>query len=157
MALHDFHWIVPGLAQGSFPGNSGIRGAAHFDKTIFDTFDVVVLCAEELQSRVQAPEGKALFKIPLDDDIYRPIPDDVGEVLHDAAARLTTYCAGGQSVLTTCAEGRNRSGVMTALILMYGYGMDAGTAIKLIRKKRPKGCLGNPMFEQFLRTATIHR
>jgi protein-tyrosine phosphatase len=151
----DFHWIVPDLAQGAFPGEDSIGRAGQFDKSIFSTFDVVVLCAEELQPRIQSPPGKEIFNLPMDDDIYRPVPEEVADILHDAAKRLTTYCAYGHKVLTTCAEGRNRSGIITALILMYGYSMPPTEAIKLIRRKRPKGCLGNPMFEQFLLTTPL--
>ena len=146
MANLDFHWIVPDLAQG---------GKVSAPKSAFETFDVVAFCAEELQPRIKAPKGKAIFRIPLDDDIYRPIPEEVGEILHESAKALCTYCAGGKKVLTTCQEGRNRSGVMTALILMYGYSMKPDTAIKLIRKKRPVDALANPMFVQFLRTTQL--
>lgn len=151
----DFHWIVPDLAQGAFPGEDSVGRAGRLDKSIFDTFDVLVLCAEELQPRAKAPSGKEIFKLPMDDDIYRPIPDEVQDILHEAAKRLVTYCAHGQKVLTTCAEGRNRSGIVTGLMLMYGYNMKPREAITLIRRKRPKDCLGNPMFEQFLLTTPL--
>lgn len=146
MANLDFHWIVPDLAQGGYPEPPN---------SAFDTFDVVAFCAEELQPHIKAPRGKALFKIPLDDDFYRPIPEEVGDLLHAAAKALCTYCVAGKKVLTTCQEGRNRSGVMTALILMYGYGMKPATAITLIRRKRPVDALANPMFVQFLMTTQL--
>jgi len=37
------------------------------------------------------------------------------------------------------------------------YGMKAPDAIKLIRQKRDKDALCNPMFEQFLLTADLYR
>ena len=147
MALEDFHWIVPDLAQGSYPDPV---------KDSFDVFDVVVLCAEELQSpRTKAPSGKHIFRVPLDDDIYRPLPEDVGDVLHEVAKRLATYCAGGNKVLVTCAQGWNRSGIVNALVLMYGYQMPPKKAIDLIRKKRSSDALCNPMFEQYILTTTL--
>lgn len=143
---HDYHWIIPGLAQGSYPDPP---------KSAFQTFDVVVFCAEELQPRIQPPPGKHMFKLPLDDDIYRPIPPEVSAILHQAAHSIATYLASGNKVLITCAQGVNRSGLMSALTLMYALRMSPRDAIKLIRSKRKTNdpdlyALCNPMFEQYL-------
>jgi protein-tyrosine phosphatase len=142
----DFNWIVPGLAQGSFPEPP---------ESAFAHFDVVVLAAEELQApRARAPAGCFLFRLPLDDDIYRPVPPEVGDVLHQTGYALATYLAGGQRVLTTCAQGRNRSGILSALTLMYALRMPPHDAIKLIQSKR-KWALSNTMFTQWLEATNL--
>ena len=138
----DIDWIVPGLAQGSYPEPP---------ESAFETFDVVVFAAEELQPNIQAPAGCFIFKLPMDDDIYRPVPPEVGDVLHQTAYALASYLAAGNKVLTTCAQGRNRSGILSALTMMYCYRMPANDAIKIIQRKR-KWALVNTMFTQWLQT-----
>lgn len=145
VAKLDFHWIVPNLAQGSYPDPP---------KSAFEHFDVVVFAAEELQPRFKAPQGCYLFKVPLDDDPYRPLPVEVQKILHEAAQRISAFLLQGHKVLITCAAGRNRSGVITALVLMYCFKMSPPDAIRLIRRKRTgHDALANPMFEQFLLNA----
>lgn len=59
----------------------------------------------------------------------------------------------GRRVLTRCQAGWNRSGLITALILILdGYSAEA--AIDLIRRQRSRDALCNPRFERFLRTVT---
>lgn len=137
----EYSWIINNLAQGSFPGTA---------KTAFDNFDVIVLCAEEHQPKWKVPNGKYLFKMPLDDDCYQQVPLEVGRIVCEVAHAAGSYHVAGMRVLTSCHQGRNRSGITTALILMMFYGMDAKRAIDLIRSQRNDDCIGNPMFEQFL-------
>jgi protein-tyrosine phosphatase len=143
----DFNWIVPNLAQGSFP-----RPAAE----AFKIFNVIVYCAEEMQPRMKPPAGKFIFKIPLDDDIYRPVPADVGNLLHTAAKSIASYHLAGHPTLVTCAQGRNRSGLMNGLVLRYAYNMPARDVVKLIQHKRADA-LSNPMFEQYLLATSLRR
>lgn len=142
----DYHWIVPGIAQGSYPDPP---------KAAFRDFDVVVFCAEEHQPRIKPPPGKLIFKLPLDDDIYRPIPPEVHQILHQAAQSLASYHTNGKKLLITCAQGVNRSGLMTALTMAYSLRMPMRETINIIRRKRKSGdpdlyALCNPMFEQYL-------
>lgn len=137
----NYDWIITGLAQGNFPGDT---------KTAFADFDVVMLCAEEHQPRWKVPAGKFAFKIPLDDDPYQPVPLDVGQVIVQQSIAAGTYHMAGHPLLTTCHQGRNRSGICTAIILMHFYKMKPQEAIDLIRSRRNNDCIGNPMFEQFL-------
>jgi protein-tyrosine phosphatase len=138
----DYHWIVPGLAQGAYPDPP---------QAAFEVFDVVAFMAEELQPHIQLPRGKFVFKLPLDDDVYRPVPPAVGQALHQTAAAISTYLAAGHHVLSTCAQGRNRSGILTALILMHTYRMTPEQAIKLVQQnRRGHDALANTMFTQWL-------
>lgn len=145
MAKHDYDWIVPGqLAQGAFPDPP---------QSIFSDFDILVLCAEEIQPRIVTPAGKFVFRLPFDDDIYRPVPAEAGRIFHQAAASLAQHLATGNRILVTCAQGRNRSGLITTLTMMYAYGMPASDAISIIRRRRNPHCLNNTMFEQWLLAA----
>lgn len=138
----NYNWIVHNFAQGNFPGTRELA---------FQDFDVVVLCAEEHQPSWRSGGGKFVFRLPLDDDPYRPLPPDVQKVIIDTAHAVATYHASGHPVVSTCHMGHNRSGLVTCLVLMECYGMSADDAIRLVRDKRGDDCIGNPMFEQFLR------
>lgn len=139
----DFSWIIPGLAQGNFPGDP---------RTAFSSFNVVMLCAEEHQPRWKVPDPRRnfLFKLPLDDDPYQPVPLDVGRAVVQTAKAAGSYHMAGHPLITTCHMGHNRSGICTAIILMHFYRMSPQQAIALIRQRRNNDCIGNPMFEQFL-------
>jgi protein-tyrosine phosphatase len=141
----EFHWINPFLAQGSYPRPP---------EAVWGKFDALVLCAEELQPKIRIPSGKKLFRFPIDDDIYRPVPKQVGVLAHQLARQLATLLRANKKVLITCAQGVNRSGLIAALALMYAYRMSAAQAIAMLRDKRKVGGgiypLMNPMFEHFL-------
>lgn len=142
MAL-DFDWIIPGLAQGSYP--RPLR--APYEQG----FDVVVFCAMEKQpKRLQPPEGKSAILFPMDDNLYTPVTLDDAEQLHQLAAKLASYLRGRQNVLVTCREGRNRSGIVSALTLMRYRRMSPEKAIETVRRNRSKPALTNPMFERYL-------
>lgn len=143
----EYHWILHNLAQGSYPKPP---------KSAFKDFDVLVLCAEEHQPRVQTPNGKYVFKLPLDDDPYQQLPVEAVQVILQTAQGVGSYLRGGARVVTTCHQGLNRSGLITALLLMQCYGMKSKDAIKLIRQKRDKDALCNPMFEQFLHSVDLY-
>lgn len=145
MSQLDFNWIVPNLAQGSYPKPVALG---------FSQFNIIVFCAEELQPRTAPPRGKMMYKIPLDDDIYRPVPREVGEVLHANAKSIASHHLQGHPTLVTCAQGLNRSGIMSGLILMYAYRMPGKEAVRLIQSRR-KDALCNPMFEQYLLTTRL--
>lgn len=140
--MRPFDFITANVAQGSYPEPLN---------DIFHHVDVLVLCAEELQARTaKAPPGKLIVRLGYDDDFYRPIPAEAGQIFHAHAKSLARHALAGRKVLVTCAMGLNRSGLMTALTLMHGYKMSAANAIKLIRGRRSPDCLSNPMFERWL-------
>jgi protein-tyrosine phosphatase len=119
--------------------------------TAFQHADILVLCAEEHQAKtLKAPPGKAIIRLGFDDDTYRPIPPEAGKIFHAHAQQLGKAALSGRKLMITCAMGLNRSGLITALTLMHGYRMRPSEAIKLIRGRRSKDCLCNPMFEQWL-------
>lgn len=110
-------------------------------------FDCVVLMAKEYQ-----PAG-CFFYV---DDICAPIDDDE---LTRKEARLVIMAAREtilrlkrrQRVLVTCMAGLNRSGLVCALSLMFGNGMNPDDAVALIRAARGSEALSNPSFVNFLK------
>lgn len=143
----NFHWVVPGLAQGSYPNPP---------ETAFHDFDVLVLCAEEHQApRLKLPKGKLVFRVPLDDDPYRQLPAEVAQIVMHTANAVGSHLVSGKKTLVTCHMGLNRSGMVTALVLMQYFRMSAKDAIRLIRQKRDRDALMNPMFEQFLSNVRV--
>ncbi len=56
----------------------------------------------------------------------------------------------GRRVLVRCQAGWNRSGLVTALIMMR-HGHNPDSAIELIRSQRSRFALGNETFEQWLK------
>ncbi len=145
MSALDFDWIIPGLGQGSYPEPLIAPYEAGFD--------VVVFAAEELQpKRFRPPRGKTVILVPMDDTEYSPITYDDDRKLREISRGLARHIRAGRKVLTTCAQGRNRSGLLSALT-MVRLGHDPKKAIQTVKRKRnaPSGeALTNMMFERYI-------
>lgn len=61
------------------------------------------------------------------------------------------HWASGRRVLVRCAGGMNRSGLITAMVLMRA-GHSADAAISLVRKGRSEDALSNSSFVRYLRS-----
>ena len=143
----DAHEITPGLWQGSFPplGNAVRQGG----------FDLLVLCARELQQPSIDFHNVAVIHAPNDDsEAYGPLTREKLRVAIRAARKVAKAVKRGEQVLVTCALGMNRSGLVSALALHLLYGWPGGQCLKWVRKHRPtKGrCppLSNPDFIEAL-------
>jgi len=141
MSTLDFHWIIPGLAQGSYPRPP---------ISAFGPFDIVVFCAEELQPQLRAlPRTKQAVYVPMDDDPYKPVPALIQKKVAAIGTALAQEIRAGRRVLVTCAMGANRSGLVTGMTLV-ALGHKGHTAVDLIRAKRILGggqkALFNPIF-----------
>ena len=71
--------------------------------------------------------------------------------LHDLVKIAHTDWRAGDRVLIRCQAGINRSSLVAALVLIRD-GMDAQSAIELLRNKRAGGVLRNSFFEDWLLT-----
>lgn len=148
--------IYPGLWQGGWPPPGdwlNRRG-----------FSTLVLCAVEYQPPTVVPPqvanivglrardpwpGIEVVYAPNDDDIFTPPPR---EVLHDAlrAARIVaTRLAQKRKVLVTCWQGKNRSGLVSAMALFLHLGISGQEATRIVQRKRA-GALRNPVFVSLL-------
>ncbi len=84
--------------------------------------------------------------------IWLPIPDgkeiNLPGLLDVVEGAVRTIRAGG-TVLTICHAGRNRSGLVSTLIVHRLLGCSGEKALQLVRAKRPRA-VANPVFEKIL-------
>jgi protein-tyrosine phosphatase len=138
--MMDATCIIPGLYQGSIP----VTG----DELRNRGFHTLILCAEEHQpSSVNFP-GLKVVHAPNDDNGSQPTSKEMRIALQ-AADVVARDVAKGKNVLVTCMQGRNRSGLVTALAVSRLTGMSGRQSIRLVKHLR-KNALTNPAFCQVL-------
>jgi protein-tyrosine phosphatase len=135
----DCHAITPNLYFGSKP-----------EVGEYNNVDVIVLCAREYQPIGPLFQGVRVIHAPLDDDDSRPLQPSEIEIIVEACRKIAYYLSQDQVVLVTCLAGCNRSGLITAISAMIGYGWDAETTIQRLRAAR-SCALFNRVFEAFVR------
>jgi len=124
------------------------QGAAPDPLKSYDGFDVLVLCAREVQPRFRRFKG-TVIRAPFVDT---PYPTDVERKIAIRAAReVAKRLRKGQKVLVTCAAGLNRSGLVVALALRMATQMHPEEIIRRIRAARGERALSNPAFERIVR------
>jgi protein-tyrosine phosphatase len=132
----DAHRITSCLWQGANPPQGAALHAAGVN--------VLVLCAMEHQAPAHAYPGVDVIRAPMDDSSVVP-----QQIAMSAARLATTRCCRGQRVLIACNQGRNRSGLVSALVLWnLGYGTGKRCADR-VRGRRP-GALTNSAFYAWL-------
>lgn len=124
-----------------------VGGKPPLDRDLPD-FDVLVLCAEEIQPK-QVGFGRQLIRCPLPDAQLTP-----GEArLAISRARVVAAeLAAGKRVLVTCYAGWNRSALVAGLALATITRMTAGEIVVLIRGRRSPSALGNRHFVRLIET-----
>lgn len=123
----DAQEIAPGLWMGSMPpvGRTLARSG----------FDVLVLCAYEHQPSEDCFPGIDVIRVHLDDNGRLPSKHHLYQAF-ELSNRLTSMIRGGQNCLVTCAQGRNRSGLVTALTLIRMTGCSGKEAVKAVKERR---------------------
>lgn len=125
-------------------------------KNPHDTVKVIGLFAEEFQPH--DPFGHyELLKLGYGDR-YRASPVELSKIANiadGASDTLADRIRSGKSVLSSCAAGINRSGLVSALTLMKLTGMDPESAIDQVRERRGEHygmiALANPNFVEIVR------
>lgn len=121
------------------------------------TFDLVVLCAEELEEMfafyldVHPQLRKRAHFAPNDDGVLNRKRIDVAVKAANVAAKVYKR---GERVLVTCQAGRNRSGLVNALALHLVSGISGREAAQIVQAKRVRAngpALSNDHFVEFLR------
>lgn len=143
----DADEIVPGLWQGSWPSFGSVVSNAGFH--------TLVLTARELQYPAELYHGVKVIHAPNDDNEERyPFTREKLAVALQAAREVVTDIQSGKKVLVTCAAGKNRSGLVSALTLHLLYGWPGSDCAALVRRKRIPldglPALSNPVFSQAL-------
>jgi hypothetical protein len=113
-------------------------------------FDCLVLAAREYQVPWLFPGVRTALAV-MDDDGSPMTREEAAEAVR-AAGKTIRWLSQGMRVLVTCFAGRNRSGLITALALCKGGGLDPDRAIYAIRMARGPDAFRNPYFEAFLRS-----
>lgn len=125
--------LWPKLYQGSYPLTPIARAGFH----------VLVLCAQEAQSRSDEP-GLLTLRCPLNDN-----GDDITRAEWRRAVemgrRVAALVASGRRTLVTCAAGRNRSGLVCAIALYELSLLSGKQCVEHIRVRR-LGALTNDSF-----------
>ncbi len=144
----DAHRLMARLWQGSVP----LSGALLRDLG----FDVVVLCAEELQTPddfsvagINPPPDLVevgVYRCPLDD---ARLTEAEASRAHSASVALARMHREGKRILVTCAQGRNRSGLVAALTMRLLLGCTGSHAASIVRMVRPRA-LTNHWFRDYL-------
>lgn len=144
MKALDYNKIWARLYQGSRP----------VDLTCdYAPFSMVVLCSEEWQPELPNYKGR-LIRAGFNDTVT-PTQKDLQTAVAAAEIVFSELVKGG-TVLVTCTAGRNRSGLVTGLVL--GRKLPAQDVVTAIRAARGPQALSNPMFlELVARTAISAR
>lgn len=123
-----------------------VGGKPPFDRDLPE-FDVLVLCAKELQPARVAFHGRVL---------RCPLPDDALDHQELARAVLSAKAVGdhllrGQRALVTCHMGLNRSALVAGLALARATKMTAAEIIARIRHRRSANALFNVHFQDIIK------
>lgn len=111
--------------------------------------DALVLAAKEFQPSAQSFPDIDVLHAPMDDDFHgMPVGDK--ERALNAASWTARQVKRGKTVLVTCWQGRNRSGIITALALLLLKQASPDQAVHLIRAARGPLALSNPHFRKLL-------
>lgn len=112
-------------------------------------FRVLVLCAREIQPSADLFSDLVIVHAPTDDADRPPLPVEYTNA-RQAAIVVALAAMRGVPVLVTCAQGRNRSGLVTALALHRLTGEGGAACARHVRRCRA-GALTNPHFLALLR------
>jgi len=102
-------------------------------------FDVLVLCAAELQLSEHDFPGIECQYLPLEDDPSRPVDLPTWHEVLRMGDRIAHRIRSGKRVLVTCAAGLNRSGLVTASALHFLTGASGAEAANYIQRRRVVG------------------
>ncbi len=148
--------IHPGLWQGGWPPpGEWLAGKG---------FSTLVLCAFEYQPPRTFPPmvaalpgmramnpwpGVEVIYAPNDDDFENPPSRETLRLALQAGRRVAVRLAEGRKVLVTCWQGKNRSGLVSALGLYFHLGISGKAATRMVQTRRTGG-LRNPKFVELL-------
>jgi hypothetical protein len=117
-----------------------------------DQYDVVVLCAEEFQPKRSVflrPRDKTNLLYAPNDDSGTPLTKDQANIACRAARQVAHEYRSGKKILVSCMQGRNRSGLVSALTIHLLYGMSGRESKKFVKARIPNA-LVNDSFNRFL-------
>lgn len=125
-----------------------VGGKPPFDRDLPD-FDVLFLCAEEIQPMMLA-FGREVVRVPLRDDMLSP--QEIKRALI-GGRQVAEALRRGKRVLVTCRAGLNRSALVAGLGLGLATRMPASRIVDTIRERRAPAALHNPHFVEIIHQA----
>lgn len=134
--------IAPKHHQGSRPPDGHVLRKLGFQ--------ALILCEAEWQPSAPRFPGIVVLHCPLHDEL-EPLSFEDRVQISDVAHEATMLIKRGSRVLVACHMGINRSGIVSAAMLMNRYGLSGREAIAMVQRGRP-GALQNPFFRQALET-----
>jgi len=155
--------VASRLWIGSHPPVPGHRCGTHTTEAQAGSVDLarsgftfLVLCAMEYQPDAEHFPGVVVHHAPFDDDA-QGLGSKHMQIAVDAAAKTVQAHERGHRCLVTCFEGRNRSGLVTALALSALAGIPAAQAGEIVRERRGLAALTNPAFRGLLSRVAVER
>lgn len=107
---------------------------------------IVVNLIKRFDEDLAGPDGLEYYSLPIADG------EDWDQAMVLALSyRMAERIREGQRILVHCNAGRNRSGLVCALIVRELWGISGSEALEYVRKKRPRA-VDNPHFEEYLRS-----
>lgn len=112
---------------------------------------VGLFAEEEPPPEHRHPDYELLF-LGYDDNFFAFGDEEarIKEIVDHASDRFADRLRSGKGVISSCAMGFNRSGLVTAVTLIK-LGVDPDDAIAMIRKARGPRALSNPAFVRIIR------
>ncbi len=156
--MSDYTRIGPHLYQGGVTALTALGGYPYGNAPT-GGFQVLVLCAEELQfleePREQPPYASMrnppyIHRCPLNDDGETPMSQLEWERAWETGGRVRDHILAGRRCLVTCAQGKNRSGLVVAIACHMLTKESGDKCVEHVRKMRP-GSLTNQWFVDALR------
>jgi protein-tyrosine phosphatase len=123
--------ILPKLYMGSRPPTG--------HQLRLEGFDVLVLCAGELQLPASHFPGVEVLHLPLRDVSHRPFGGSDWDRVVLTSQRVQRRLRDGKRVLVTCAMGLNRSGIVTATTVHLMTGVSGAKAVDHVQALRAPG------------------
>ncbi len=135
------------LYQGNFQDATDVQA---LDKA---RIKVVVFAAYE-KNYVHLPDRFDVIRARLDDSFFigKEAEYEYQRCARKVSKLMIFYLSRGARILSSCAQGRNRSGLLTAATLLR-CGIQAEQAIRMIRQARGPFALSNPAFVRMIHAA----
>ena len=131
-------------------GNLWMGSAPPIGWGVAKHFDHLILSAIEYQLPNDCFPGVEVLNAPMNDN-GSPMTISEMQIAVQTAGKVIRRLMDGRRVLVTCRQGRNRSGIITALSLCMGLPkMSPSQAINRIRQARGQGAMVNKYFVKFL-------
>lgn len=137
------HEIIPGslYQRGRFDKWTKERKLAELAELKIDVVANLIRIPDE---DICGPDGVEYYMLPIADGKIKD-----GDLLNRLATRLLQRILEGHKVLVHCNAGRNRSGLLSALIVRKYFKISGREALNYVRERRPEA-VANPHFEEYL-------